>query len=311
MNGILRFAFTLLQRTAASTVSITTRRARAGSCGEFTTDVHRASRALCIQLSRRRFPSRRIDRRLCGTQRARHGFARSRRRVWLAPLSPGGEKTLHSGPHRRGSHVRRGLALSLARRIARRLPESVPPHHANEAPRAKGRRLRSLRRNIGNEQRPDLSHGRRRRSAGSRFGARRNRDGFGMRAATLPGIRPAKRLRRTPAPFLPRRRSAQSGRRCNRAETEIALTRHQWRLIRAAAPTRSAGCFHLHPPSPQARDRRPSAEPQFRAPLETARGNGAPFFRSSRSHRQYGNPLFTPAIRFERPRIQIPRLSGP
>ena len=143
MNGTLRFAFTLLQRIAAFTVSITTSCATAGSCGEFTTDVHRAPRAVRIQLSRRLFPSRRIDRRLCGTQRARHGLARPRWRVWLAPLSPGGEKTLHSGPHRRGSHFHRGLALSLARGIARRLPEPVPAHHANEAPRAKGRRQRS------------------------------------------------------------------------------------------------------------------------------------------------------------------------
>ena len=64
----------------------------------------------------------------------------------------------------------------------------------------------------------------------------------------------------------------------------------------------AARCLHLHPPSPHARNRRPPAEPQFRAPFEVARGNGAAFRRSSRSHRQHGSSFLAPAIHAERSR---------
>jgi error-prone DNA polymerase len=49
-------------------------------------------------------------------------------------------------------------------------------------------------------------------------------------------------------------------------------------FIRAARATRAAGCFHMHSPSPGACDCRPSAEPQFRAPFQDARGNGVAVF---------------------------------
>ena len=88
--------------------------------------------------------------RVCArTRHARHGAARSRRRVRLAAFSSGGEEAFHSRAHRRGSHVRRGLALSAARRIARRLSEFVPPDHAHEAARAKRGGKRPARRNRG------------------------------------------------------------------------------------------------------------------------------------------------------------------
>ncbi len=53
---------------------------------------------------------------LAGTLRrarnARHGPARSRRRVRLAALLSGRQKNFHSGAHRRGNHFRGRLALS-------------------------------------------------------------------------------------------------------------------------------------------------------------------------------------------------------
>ena len=55
------------------------------------------------------------------------------------------EKAPSPRAHRRGSHIIGRLALSVARGIARRIPESLPPDHAHEIARAKRRRPRFCR----------------------------------------------------------------------------------------------------------------------------------------------------------------------
>ena len=92
LRGAERFA-RKVPSGAVSIVSITTRRAEAGLCAEFTTDVHRTPRALRLQLSRRRLSPEELAGICARTRHARHGLARSRRRLRLAALSSGGRKT--------------------------------------------------------------------------------------------------------------------------------------------------------------------------------------------------------------------------
>ena len=63
----------------------------------------------------------------------------------------------------------------------------------------------------------------------------------------------------------------------DRAKIELPLLATNGVCHARAAAARSAGRFHLHPPSPHAGDRRPPAVPQFRATFQIARGNGALF----------------------------------
>src|SRR5690348_4798454 len=260
-NGIWRFISILPSETirarsairiAVSTCSITTRRAEAGLREEFTTNVYRTSCSVGLQLSRRRVLARRIGWGLRATPYAGDCIARSRRRVWFASFASGDEEAFHSRPHRRRSYVSSWLALSPARRIARRLSEFVPPNHAHEAARPKRRGQRTAGGNSRAESRFNLLDGRRRRPAGTCSGARRNGRRREVRARTLPDVRPAQYLRRTSAPFLSRRRSPQSGCGHNRQKSEIAFARNQWCLLRAETAARSTGCFYLHPPSPHA-----------------------------------------------------------
>ena len=138
-----------------------------------------------------------------------------------------------------------------------------------------------------------------------RSAARRNRRGASNACSSSASVRPRKCLRRTAAPFFPRRRSAQPGGRRHRAKTEAAAAGDQRRLHALPAAARAARCLHLHPPSPHARQRRALAQPQCRAPFQVARGNGVAFFRSSRSHRQHGVSFLAPAIHLERSRLPI------
>src|SRR5487761_58219 len=140
MNGTWRFSFFFRPpydwnepphhaRSVACILFITTRFAGIGLCGEFTTDLrddlHRASCAFGIQFSGRCFLAGRIGGRVCRTRNTRHGPARSRWRLRRTALPSGREENFASLAYRRWSHVLRGLALSVARRIARGLPESL------------------------------------------------------------------------------------------------------------------------------------------------------------------------------------------
>ena len=197
------------------------------------------------------------------------------------------EKTFHSGAHRRRSHLRGGLALSAARRIARGLPESLPPDHAHEIAREKRRRPRLARRSRRKLHRPHLPHRRRRRPARARSRARRNRSGrqcVGQLCELFGRDNVYVELQR----HFCREEEAR-----NQAALEIArklhsaAARHQWRLLCAAAAARNSRRLHLHPPPPHSGNRRKASRPQFRAPSEISRGDGALFSRSSRSHRQH------------------------
>ena len=172
------------------------------------------------------------------------------------------KKIANASAHRRRSDVRRGLALSAAGRIARGLPESLPPDHADEIARAKRRRPRFGRGSCRTRQRADLPHRRRGRSAGARAGARRNR---GRRRECVRQLCEifgrAKCIRRIAAALLPRRRGAQPGGDRNRAEIAFAAAGDQRRLPRAAAAAGSAGRLHLHSPSPHSGHRRATSEP--------------------------------------------------
>src|ERR1700690_1952197 len=136
-NGKLIFASILLPAVASGPPQTRARKigciafitipsAPAGLCGAGTIDVHRTSRALRFQFSRRRIFAGRIGRRMRRTWNEVHAPAGSHRSVWRSAFLHDGEENLPAGPHRRGSHLRRGLALSPAGGIARRLPESLP-----------------------------------------------------------------------------------------------------------------------------------------------------------------------------------------
>src|SRR5580658_4951175 len=124
-------------RKTACIAFFTTRSARDGLCEGCTIDIHRTSRALRLQFSRRRVDTGRSGRRLRGAPDARDGFAGPRRRVWRAAISSGREENWSAGAYRRGSDVGGRLALSVARRIARGLPESLPVDYADEVAREK------------------------------------------------------------------------------------------------------------------------------------------------------------------------------
>ena len=215
---------------------------------ECTIDVHRTSRALRFQFSRRRFHARRIGRHVRRTGMRAMAPARSRRRLWRSAFSSGRRKAFSPGAYRRGSHVIRRLALPVARGDPRRISKSLPLDHADEIARAKRRRPVSRGRNRRTHYGPDLPYRRRRRPAGACAHARRNGASDAMRPATLRSFRPRECLCGIAAAFLPRGRSAQSGRAGDRAQIVVASAGHQWRMPRAAAAARSAGCLHLHSP---------------------------------------------------------------
>src|SRR5208282_2050848 len=196
---------------AACTAFFTIRSARDGLCEGCTIDVYRTSCALRLQFSRRRFDTGRISRRVRGAPDARHGFAGPRRRVRRAAFSSGREENWSAGAHRCGSDVGERLALSIACRIARGVPESVPVDYADEAAREKRGRACLPGRNRRKSGRPDLHHGRKRGSSGACAGEKRNRRRDGMRSAALRDFRAAKCVRGIAAALLSQRRGTQPG----------------------------------------------------------------------------------------------------
>ncbi len=189
---------------------------------------------------------------------AEHGMpamalARPRRRLRLAALPSRREKTSISRAHRRRSHLSGRLALSLARRIARGLSESLPPDHAHETAREERRRPRLTRRSrrssagliclTGGDEGPlahALAHG-------------------GIEAATACVGQLCEIFGRDNVYVELQRHFCREEEARNQAAVEIArklqlaAARHQRRLLRAAAAARSPRRLHLHPPSPHAR----------------------------------------------------------
>ena len=165
------------------------------------------------------------------------------------------------------------------------------------------------RRNRRAGQRPDLPDGRRRRSAGACSGAgTESQEAPDMRAASSANYSAAKMFTWNCSGISAARKKRAIRRPSKSPQTfRLAAAGHQWRLPRAAAAARSAGCLHLHPPSPHACLPPAPATPQFRAPFEISRGDGAIVCRSSRSHRQYGNSFFALAIHVERFGLRISR----
>ncbi len=119
-------------RKTEFTEFITTGCAAAGSCAADTIDVHRASCALSIQLSRRRFPARGIGYGMRGIWNVGHGSARSRRSLWRAAFLSGREENFYSRSYRSGSYIRGRVALPAAGCIAHGISESLPAHHEDE-----------------------------------------------------------------------------------------------------------------------------------------------------------------------------------
>src|SRR5438445_6977936 len=297
-------------RKEAFTGSITTRCFRLGLWRECTTDVYRTSRALRFQFSGGRLHPRRIGRRVRRTGNGSDGSAGPRRRVWRSAFSSGRQEAFDQSPYRRGDHVSRRLALRTARRKPRWLSKSLPFDYAYEIAREK-RRSPSFRRGSRRAyDRPDLPHWGRRRTSGACAQSGRNGRGSPMRSATLPSFRPRERLYRTAATFLPRGRSAQSGGHRNCAQIIFASAGHQWGMPCTSPPARSAGRLYLYSPPSQLEYRRTPPGAQFRTPSEITRRNGAPFFGSSRSHRQYAGAFLSLAIYFEGFGLPIPEISG-
>ena len=102
----------------------------------------------------------------------------------------------------------------------------------------------------------------------------------------------------------------------NQAAVEIAralhlpIARDQRRALCAGRAARDPRRLHRHPPSPHARNGRPPAGAQLRAPPEIAAGDGAPVCRSAGSHRQDGPALVAIAVHAGRSRLRISALSG-
>src|ERR1700691_5542151 len=249
---------------------ITTRFAPHGSRGAGTIDVHRTSCPLCFQFSRRRLLAGRIGSSVQGIWNGLHGLARSRRSVWRASFLSGCQESKNCGSHWRRSHFRRRLALSVARGIARRLPESLPLDYENEIACAEEQR-KCLERGSGRIRRwTCVPHRRRGRPAGPCFSRRRNRKRNGMCPRVMRNIRETECLCRATAAFSARRRSKKPCGYRNCGKVRPSAAGHEWRAPCAARTARSAGRLHLHPASPHARNCRPPACAQFRASYENA-----------------------------------------
>ena len=171
------------------------------------------------------------------------------------------------------------MALSLAGRFARRISESLPPDHAHEIAGAQRRRAMFRPKKSPKWRNwPDLPYGRRRRPAGARAGAGRNR----RRHATC--VRQLCELFGRENVYVElQRHFCREEEARNQAAVEIARKLHLPLLATNGvchaqpAAARGAGRLHLHPPPPHSCHRRPPSFAQFRAPFEIARGDGRLF----------------------------------
>src|SRR5206468_413757 len=124
-------------------------------------DVPRTPCPVRLQLSRGRFAAGGAGRLVRGAEHAGDGAPRPRRRLRRPALSHGGAEGRHSRPHRRRSHLDRGLPVSPFGRDARGVSEPLPPDHAHETARQE-RPRRCNRGGAGRARfRVDLPNGRR------------------------------------------------------------------------------------------------------------------------------------------------------